>query len=107
MLKRNIGGLYTKAAVKSFEPCIDSCIDLFLTQLATRTEKQPFKLDMSLWLHLFSFDCLGEINISRKLGFLEQGKDVGSVIKSADQIFYLVGLVRAPLPRIILKLTAS
>ncbi|KAG8159162.1 hypothetical protein KVR01_010823 [Diaporthe batatas] len=92
-LKRNIGGLYTRTAVKDFEPNIDRCVSLFLGQLAERTKPNGHvTLDMSLWLHLYAFDCLSAVNLSKPLGFLESGQDVKSMIGSADQIFVLVGL---------------
>ncbi|KAI2768408.1 benzoate 4-monooxygenase cytochrome P450 [Daldinia loculata] len=97
-LKRNIGGLYTKSAVKDFEPQVDSCIDLFMRQLADKTRDGPVTLDMSVWLHLFAYDCLSEINVSKKLGFLERGQDVGGTIESSDKIFFMVGLfTQAPI----------
>jgi len=92
-LRKNIGGLYTKAAVKDFEPQIDSCIALFMSQLANLSRDGPATLDMSLWLHLFAFDCLGEVNVSRQFGFLESGQDIDGMIAAADRIFYMVGLV--------------
>lgn len=104
-LKRNIGGLYTKAAVRDLEPGIDGCVEGFLRQLAARTEgagtgqgvsetkTTTTTLDMSLWLHLYAYECLGVTNTSKRLGFLEQGRDVDEMIGSADQIFLLVGLV--------------
>ncbi|KAL7624947.1 hypothetical protein AAE478_004161 [Parahypoxylon ruwenzoriense] len=107
-LRRNIGGLYTKTSVKGFEPQVDSCIDLFMRQLADRTRDGPAKLDMSLWLHLFAYDCLSEINVSKKLGFLDRGKDVGGTIESADKIFYMVGLfTQAPILQWILNFLRS
>ncbi|KAI1463443.1 benzoate 4-monooxygenase cytochrome P450 [Daldinia caldariorum] len=97
-LRRNIGGLYTKAAVKDFEPQVDSCIELFMRQLADKTKDGPTTLDMSLWLHLFAYDCLSEMNVSKKLGFLERGQDVNGTIESADKIFFMVGLfTQAPI----------
>lgn len=93
ILRRNIGGLYTKAAVKDFELQIDSCVELFLGRLADWTEPGSAKLDMSFWLHLFAYDCLSAINVSKRLGFLETARDVNNTIKSADRIFYMVGLV--------------
>lgn len=64
-----------------------------MSQLAKLSKERPATLDMSLWLHLFAFDCLGEVNLSRKIGFLEGGRDVGGMIAAADRIFYMVGLV--------------
>ncbi|KAJ2983966.1 hypothetical protein NUW58_g6157 [Xylaria curta] len=97
-LRRNIGGLYTKAAVADFESKIDDCVMLFMKQLTNRTRIEPAKLDMSLWLHLLAFDCLGEINVSKKLGLLETGRDVNGFIETSDKIFYIVGLfTQAPI----------
>ena len=93
LLRKNIGSLYTKASVKDFEPQIDSCIALFLNQLAKLSKDGPATLDMSLWLHFFAFDCLGKINLSKNIGFLECGRDVNGMIAAADRIFCMVGLV--------------
>ncbi|KAI0902791.1 cytochrome P450 oxidoreductase [Ustulina deusta] len=92
MLRRNIGGLYTKASVAGFETKINDCVTLFMTQLADRTKAGSTKMDMSLWLHLLAFDCLGEINVSKNLGLLESGQDVNGFIEASDKIFYIVGL---------------
>jgi hypothetical protein len=92
-LKRTIGGFYTKTAVKDFESKIDTCVGLFMSKLGEHVGSEALELDMSMWLHLFAYDCLSEINVSERLGFLEEGKDVGGKIASADSIFYLVGLV--------------
>lgn len=99
-LKRNIGGLYTKAAVRDLEPGIDGCVEGFLRQLAARTDRgATTTLDMSLWLHLYAYECLGVTNTSKRLGFLKEGRDVDKMIESADQIFLLVGLVCKSYPR--------
>lgn len=93
-LRRTIGVLHTKSAVEDFEPNIDRCVNEFLRQLGERTEHGPANLDMSLWLHLFAFDCQGEVNFSKQLGFLQRGQDVEDMIWSADKTFAMVGLVR-------------
>ncbi|KAL3473779.1 cytochrome P450 [Aspergillus californicus] len=90
LLRKNIGGLYTKAGVKQFEPQISSCVELFLRKMRDLAGNP---LDMSLWLHFYAYDSLGEVNISRKFGFLESGRDVGGMIRSADRILYMVGLL--------------
>ncbi|KAI3324021.1 cytochrome P450 oxidoreductase [Xylariaceae sp. AK1471] len=103
-LRRNIGGLYTKIAVLDFEPHVDRCVELFLNQVAKQTTNGSETLNMSLWLHFFAFDCLGDINISKKFGMLESGHDVKGFISSSDRIFFLVGLLtQAPLLQRLLK----
>lgn len=92
-LRRNIGAIYKKSVVWDLEPNIDRCVDEFLRQLAERTDHGPTNLNMSLWLHLFAFDCLSEVNVSKQLGFLQRGQDVEDMICSSDKIFAMVGLV--------------
>jgi hypothetical protein len=49
---------------------------------------------MSLWLHFFAFDCLGEVNVSEKFGFLETGTDIRGMIARANYVLHITGLVR-------------
>ena len=52
-------------------------------------------MDMSAWLQFYSFDCLGAISFSQKLGFLASGTDVDGMIRAVDDIFDYVALVRS------------
>ena len=90
-LRKNIAGLYTKSAVKEFEPQIGECVALFLRRMK---EEQAKSLDMSSWLHFYAYDCLSEVNVSQKIGFLEHGRDMNGWIEAADKVFLAVGLVR-------------
>lgn len=92
-LKRNINLLYTKVGVKDFEPKIDECITTFVDQIHKRYENGQSTFDMSRWLHFWAFDCLGELNVSRKFGFLETGEDVRGMIATADHVLEMTGLV--------------
>jgi hypothetical protein len=92
-LKKHIGVLYTKAAILDLEPKIDDCLRLFRRKIQEKTQNGPVVLNMSLWPHLFAFDCLADINLSTYFGFLESGSDVQGYIKSADQILADTGMV--------------
>ena len=92
-LRRNIGHLYTRAAVQDFEPQIDRCTEIFVNRMHELTSQGSATLDMSLWLHLYAYDCLGEVNVSKRFGFMERGTDVDGMIKAANKIFLMVGIV--------------
>ncbi|PHH64517.1 hypothetical protein CDD81_4296 [Ophiocordyceps australis] len=98
-LKKVIGGLYTKTAVLDLESKIDTCVEMFANQLRNRTRNDgPTNVDMSLWVHLFSFDCLGELNVSEKFGFLDAGRDFNGLIQGSDKILFKTGLLgQAPI----------
>lgn len=92
-MKRNISTLYTKAAIQDLEPRIDDTVAIFMQKLRERTAGGPVTLDMSLWLHFFAFDSLGDIDLSQRFGFLETGKDVNNMLETADRILHMTGLV--------------
>ena len=93
-LKKVIGGLYTKTAVRNLEPKIDACVEMFVEKMRELAgQGHSTAVDMSLWVHLFSFDCLGELNVSRKFGFLESGKDINGMIQRSDNLLIMTGLV--------------
>ncbi|RYC62500.1 hypothetical protein CHU98_g3725 [Xylaria longipes] len=92
-LKKRIGGLYTKAAVLGLEPKIDDCVRVFTQKMETLVPSDStIRLDMSSWIHLFAFDCLGELNASKKFGFLENGQDINGMIEGSDRILIKTGL---------------
>ncbi|KAI1138396.1 benzoate 4-monooxygenase cytochrome P450 [Hypoxylon sp. FL0543] len=98
-LKKVVGGLYTKAAVLDLESKIDFCMKVFVDQMRSRTQGvNPTNVDISLWVHLFCFDCLGELNVSKMFGFMEKGEDFNGMIKGSDRILIMTGLyAQAPL----------
>nr|AVY05537.1 cytochrome P450 monooxygenase [Nodulisporium sp.] len=92
-LKKVVGGLYTKAAVLDLESKIDFCMKVFVDQMRSRTQGvNPTNVDVSLWVHLFCFDCLGELNVSKMFGFMEKGEDFNGMIKGSDRILIMTGL---------------
>ena len=93
-LKRNLASLYTKSAVQQLEPRIDKCTGLFVEQLDRISTHRPAQVNMSLWPHLFAFDSLAEMNVSKNFGFLESGTDVRGLIAIADKIMHITALVK-------------
>ncbi|KAI0114132.1 benzoate 4-monooxygenase cytochrome P450 [Nemania sp. FL0031] len=93
-LKKTVAGLYTKAAVLGLEPKINDCVKLFTERMErVVSDDGPTRMDMSQWVHLFAFDCLGELNASKKFGFLESGQDIKGMIEGSDRILIKTGLM--------------
>ncbi len=74
LLRKNIGGLYTKACVKDFEPQIDSCIALFQAKLSESTEA----INLSHWINCFAWDVMSAITVSTLEAPIEVRKSRGS-----------------------------
>ncbi|KAI0817139.1 benzoate 4-monooxygenase cytochrome P450 [Xylaria sp. FL0064] len=108
-LKNRIGGLYTKTAVLGLEAKIDDCVRTFTHKLeALILSGSTTRLDMSLWVHLFAFDCLGELNTSRKFGFLESGQDINGLIEASDHILIQAGFyAQAPILQFVRRIMES
>lgn len=89
--KRKIGAAFTLPNLLESEKAVDSCIGLFkqrLDDFATNHQS----IDLGTWLQYFAFDVVGEFTFARKLGFLEQGKDVDGMIKGIEGTLAYVAL---------------
>ncbi|KAM0443872.1 hypothetical protein ACHAQK_002618 [Fusarium lateritium] len=67
-----------------FEPFVDSTTTEFFRQLDQRYANENAVLDFGTWLQYYAFDVIGELTYSKRLGFVDQGKDVDNVIGSLE-----------------------
>ncbi|KAI0865193.1 cytochrome P450 oxidoreductase [Xylaria cubensis] len=89
-LKRTMGSLYTTTAVMPLEFHLDDCTKLFLTKMNELIgSRKSAPVDLAGWLQYYTFDSLGMINFSQKLGFLEAGVDLDGICHyDHDQMLY-------------------
>jgi hypothetical protein len=73
--KRKVGAAYSMPNLLQSEEAIDSCVNLFMQRLG-ELASQGDPVDLGQWLHYYAFDVVGEVTFARKLGFLEEGKDI-------------------------------
>lgn len=97
-LKKPVSGAYSMSTLVNFEPYVDTTMRVFCDQLEARFvnnsgDKSP-PCDFGQWLQMFAFDVIGEMTFSRRLGFLETGEDVNSVMASIWNMFKQTSLVR-------------
>ncbi|KAK4189133.1 putative cytochrome P450 pisatin demethylase-like protein [Podospora australis] len=87
-MKRPIAGIYSMSNLVEFEPYVDTTIQFFLQRLEEVQQKAGNKaFDLGTWLQWFAFDVMGEITFSKRLGFLDEGKDVDGIIGSIWNVF--------------------
>ncbi|KAK1749506.1 cytochrome P450 [Echria macrotheca] len=85
---------YSMAAMQQLSPFIDDTIELLATKIGEHVSSSNQKVfDLGAYLHYFAFDVLGEVAFSRSFGFLEQGRDVDSAIKTIDKSQTYNGIV--------------
>ena len=83
---------YSMSSVLNLEPGVDSCSTLFLSQMH-KFASSASSVDLGAWLEYYAFDVMGEVSFSTKLGFLEQGKDIESMIQLIGGILAYSSLI--------------
>lgn len=82
-----------------FEPFVDSTTLEFLRQIRQRfadKADQSGVCDFGAWLQFYAFDVIGELTYSKRLGFVENGVDVESIIRNLEWLLDYSAVVRFP-----------
>ncbi|KAK8071849.1 hypothetical protein PG996_005197 [Apiospora saccharicola] len=83
--RRRFQSLYSLSALLSYEPYVDSCIDLFLDRRMAEFARAGEVVDMAHWFQCFAFDVLGDMTYSRRFGFLDRGEDVAGTMRALEK----------------------
>ncbi|VUC32403.1 unnamed protein product [Clonostachys rosea] len=102
-LRRAVSNAYAMSTLVQFEPFVDSTTTEFFRQLDQRYANRNTVLDFGTWLQYYAFDVIGELTYSRRLGFVDQGKDVDNVIGNLEWLLNYAAPVR--LSALVKKLT--
>ncbi|KAI1498990.1 cytochrome P450 [Biscogniauxia marginata] len=86
-MKRPIAAIYSMANLVEFEPYVDVTITFFLERLEELRKNSGRTCNLGTWLQLFAFDVMGEITFSKRLGFLDEAKDVGGIMSAIWKMF--------------------
>lgn len=89
--KRLIAHAYSLSTLVEYEGLVDRTTDVFLHTLeekfATGDSQGHRVLDLGRYLQFFAFDVIGELTLSRRLGFIESGIDVDNIIDAIGANF--------------------
>lgn len=84
------------STIVQYEPLVDSTTAAFLTQMTERyadREDQSGICDFGTWLQYYAFDVIGELTYSKRLGFVDRGEDVDSIISNLERLLNYVSVV--------------
>ncbi|KAJ3580204.1 hypothetical protein NPX13_g346 [Xylaria arbuscula] len=80
-LKTPIANLFTAKNVLVHEPQVDEVLAVLQEQLENRYINRGQVVDLVSWMGYFAFDVMGAIAFSKRHGCLDEGKDVGGMVK--------------------------
>ncbi|KAK0667055.1 cytochrome P450 [Cercophora samala] len=86
-MKRPIANIYSMSNLVDFEPHVDTTIRFFLRRLDEAATKDEQTVDLGTWLQWFAFDVMGEITFSKRLGFLDEARDVDGIMGGIQKVF--------------------
>ncbi|KAK4953238.1 hypothetical protein LTR10_008944 [Elasticomyces elasticus] len=80
-IKRPIAGAYSMSTMKELEPMNDECSAILLRKLDGMVGQS---IDLGRWVHWYAFDVITSITFSNRMGFMEQEKDIQSIIAAIE-----------------------
>ena len=86
-MKKPIANAYSLSTLREFEPLLDSTTAVFLSRLDELFAENGEVCDLGTWLQWYSFDVIGELTLSKRLGFLERAEDVEGICASVASNF--------------------
>lgn len=79
--KRPVANAYSMTSLLELEAAVDSCTQLFISKLGYFADRNV-PVDLGTWLQYYAFDVVGEMTFAKKLGFLEEGRDIDGMIEA-------------------------
>ncbi|KAJ5619145.1 hypothetical protein N7510_003129 [Penicillium lagena] len=79
--KRPVANAYSMTSLLDLEPAVDSCTKILISQLGNSADRKS-PVDLGTWLQYYAFDVVGEFTFAKKLGFLEEGRDIDGMMKA-------------------------
>jgi len=93
-LRRGVSSAYSMTTLVQFEPFVDSTTSQFLKQLNTKYACGSGTIcDFSKWLQYYAFDVIGELTFSKRLGFVDNGRDVDGIISALEWLLNYAAVV--------------
>ncbi|OJD36456.1 cytochrome p450 [Diplodia corticola] len=92
-LRRAVSNAYAMSTIVQYEPLVDSTTTAFLSQLARRYADRGQTCDLGTWLQYYSFDVIGELTYSKRLGFVDRGEDVDGIIRDLEWLLDYVAVI--------------
>ena len=88
--------LYSLQSALQLEPLMNEDLRVFGSELERRFMQDGNTgktCDIADWISYFAWDFLGDMTWSKRMGFMEQGKDVGGMLHTAENVMRYFSVV--------------
>jgi cytochrome P450 len=72
---------YSFSNIRKMEPLIDANISRWIDKIDERFASTGEKFDLAPWAVYMAYDIISEVGFGQPFGFIEQGQDIGGLIK--------------------------
>ncbi|KAI9719365.1 MAG: hypothetical protein M1828_006266 [Chrysothrix sp. TS-e1954] len=90
--KRIHANVWSMTSILEMEEYIDQLIDLFSRKMGRLADEQQ-PMDVGLWTWRFTYDIIGELFFGKAYGFLEQERDIDSLMAAAAAVAPFEGMM--------------
>jgi hypothetical protein len=89
-LKRPVAQLFGMTNMRNYEPYADQCTGIFIDAMR---DLEGQAIDLSAWVQWYAFDVIACMTFQRRFGFLEQRRDIDSMIGDLDGVLHYVKII--------------
>ncbi|KAF2804541.1 cytochrome P450 [Mytilinidion resinicola] len=89
-LKRPVTQKYSMTSIRALEHLVDPCNTIFTDAMLDLSGQV---VDLGAWLQWYAFDAIGAITFSKRFGFMEERRDINSVIAGIEGGLHYAGII--------------
>ncbi|KAF2275833.1 cytochrome P450 [Westerdykella ornata] len=78
--RRCVNNAFAMSSLVNYEPLVSSTLKFFLDKTEQWYANTGRECDFAQWLQFFAFDVIGDLTWSKRLGFIEENRDVDGII---------------------------
>ncbi|KAF2745264.1 cytochrome P450 [Sporormia fimetaria CBS 119925] len=89
--RRCVNNAFAMSSLVNYEPLVSSTLSFFLDKTEELYAKPGGACDFAQWLQYFAFDVIGDLTWSKRLGFIEENRDVDGIISFLKKFLSYAG----------------
>lgn len=91
--RRCVNNAFAMSSLVNYEPLVSSTVGVFLDKTQEMYANTGKSCNFSQWLQYFAFDVIGDLTWSKRLGFVEENRDVDGIIAFLQRFLSYAGPV--------------